>query len=89
MQNSMKENKPLFVMIPVPLEALEDSGIDIGDLVQFTVSDGRITMEAVVDLEDFVCGGDCESCPVNMTECDDDCGHCPCQNICEDCEVKN
>lgn len=89
MQNSMKENKPMFVMIPVPLEAMEDSGIDIGDLVQFTAVDGKLTMEAVTDTEDFICGGDCESCPVNMTECNDDCEHCPCHDVCEDCEVND
>lgn len=89
MQNSMKESKPLFVMIPVPLEAIEESGIAPGDLIQITASDGRITIEAVTDSEDFVCDGDCENCPVNMTECNDDCVRCPCHNTCEDCEVEN
>ena len=42
MQNPMNEKKPVFVMIPVPLEVLEESGIDIGDLVHFFAADGIV-----------------------------------------------
>ena len=88
MQNSMNENKPLFVMIPVPMEVMEESGIDIGDLVHFIAADGIVVMEAVTDLSDFVCDGDCENCPVDQIECNYDCAHCPCSGDCDESEVQ-
>ena len=42
MQNQMK-NQPLFALVPVPYEALVDAGIEIGDPLQFTVEEGKIT----------------------------------------------
>lgn len=86
MQNSMNGNKPLFVMIPVPMEVLEESGIDIGDLVHFIAADGIVVMEAVTDLSDFVCDGDCDNCPVDQIECNYDCDHCPCSGDCDESE---
>lgn len=87
MQNPMNENASVFVMVPIPLEVLEDSGIDIGDLVQFAYGNGVVVMEAVTDLSDFVCDGDCENCPVDQIECNNDCEHCPCSG-CEESEVE-
>ena len=69
MQNPMNERNPVFVMIPVPLAVLKESGIDVGDFVQFASGDGVVVMEAVTDLDDLVCDGDCENCP-----CSDACG---------------
>lgn len=86
MQNSMNGKKPLFVMIPVPYEVLEESGIGIGDLVHFIAADGIVVMEAVTDLSDFVCDGDCENCPVDQIECNYDCDHCPCSGDCDESE---
>ena len=50
MQNQMK-NQPLFALVPVPYEALVDAGIEIGDPLQFTVEEGKITMERLVPEE--------------------------------------
>ena len=87
MKNNKNSGTATFVMVPIPLEVLEESGIDIGDLVQFTSGDGIVVMEAVTDLSDFVCDGDCENCPVDQIECNNDCEHCPCSG-CEESEVE-
>ena len=58
MQNQMK-NQPLFALVPVPYEALVDAGIEIGDPLQFTVEEGKITMERLL----LDCIGGCEACP--------------------------
>ncbi len=86
MQNPMNEKAAAFVMVPIPLEVLEESGIDIGDLVQFAAGDGIVVMETVTDLSGFVCDGDCENCPVDQVECGGDCQHCPCSEECDESE---
>ena len=61
-----------FVLMTVPVEAVEESGILNGGLIQITAEDGRLVFEAVsVEDEDIVCDGECEDCPVYETEGDD------------------
>lgn len=61
-----------FVLMTVPVEAVEESGILNGGLIQITAEEGRLVFEAVsVEDEDIVCDGECEDCPVYETESDD------------------
>ena len=61
-----------FVLMTVPVEAVEESGILNGGLIQITAEEGRLVFEAVsVEDEDIVCDGKCEDCPVYETEGDD------------------
>lgn len=61
-----------FVLMTVPVEAVEESGILNGGLIQITAEKGRLVFEAVsVEDEDIVCDGECEDCPVYETEGDD------------------
>lgn len=63
-----------FVLMTVPVEAVEESGILNGGLIQITAEEGRLVFEAVsVEDEDIVCDGECEDCPVYETEGD----NCP------------
>ncbi len=87
MKNAKNGSAATFVMVPIPLEVLEESDIDIGDLVQFAAGDGVVVMEAVTDLGDIVCNGDCKNCPVDRIDCNNDCESCPCCG-CEESEVK-
>ena len=58
-----------FVLMTVPVEAVEESGILNGGLIQITAEEGRLVFEAVsVEDEDIVCDGECEDCPVYETE---------------------
>lgn len=61
-----------FVLMTVPVEAVEESGILNGGLIQITAEEGRLVFETVsVEDEDIVCDGECEDCPVYETEGDD------------------
>lgn len=61
-----------FVLMTVPVEAVEESGILNGGLIQITAEEGRLVFEAVsVEDEDIVCDGECEDCPVYETEGED------------------
>lgn len=61
-----------FVLMTVPVEAVEESGILNGGLIQITAEEGRLVFEAIsVEDEDIVCDGECEDCPVYETEGDD------------------
>lgn len=64
MQN--KKISEEFVLITIPGEALTDSGIEEGDVLQITAEPGKIVIEAVgkEEMEEYVCDGACESCPV-------------------------
>ena len=61
-----------FVLMTVPVEAVEESGILNGGLIQITAEEGRLILETVnVEDEDIVCDGECEDCPVYETKGDD------------------
>ncbi len=86
MQNQMNNQKPLFALIPVPLEALANADLNAGDLLQVTAEDGKVTMERIDPREvHFVCDGDCDCCPVSEMDCQ--CEDCPCYENCEEGEV--
>ena len=83
------QNKEInkFVLIPVPLDILLESGVDLSGVLQTSASDGKIIFENVTEFDDFVCDENCEDCLFLDTDCDGDCQNCPCKNLCEDCEV--
>ena len=71
MQN--KKIKEDLVLITLPREALTDSGIEESDVLQITAEPGKIVIEAVgkEEMEEYVCDGACESCPVREAGCED------------------
>ncbi len=83
------QNKTLnYVLLSIPLEAMEDAGIAPGSLLEITAEKNKVSIRAVEDMSDFVCDGDCENCPVSDTDCIGDCAVCPCKGKCEDAEEK-
>ena len=61
-----------FVLMTVPVEAVEESGILNGGLIQITAEEGRLILETVsVEDEEIVCDGECGDCPVYEIEGDD------------------
>ena len=70
MQNPLDEKLPAYVLVPIPLEMLENSGIDIGDMVQFASGEGIVVMEAVEGPEiiNFEEHRDGRSCCVDSEE---------------------
>lgn len=88
MQNQMKSQPPLFALVPVPYEALVDAGIEISEPLQFTVGEGKVTMEKISPEDmDFACDGNCEDCPMLLLDCTGKCAVCPCNNFCDESEV--
>ena len=76
-----------YVLFSIPIDLLEEAGISEESIVQIPAGKGQIIIDTVDDVSDFVCDGDCESCPVDQTDCDEDCSRCPCKEHCEYCEV--
>ena len=64
-----------YLLLSIPLDMLEEAGISEESVIQMSAAGGKILIEAVShdDAEDFVCDGDCESCP--------------CSEYCEESEV--
>lgn len=82
-----KEIKQKFVLLSIPAEMLIETGIFEGSAFQMSMDGKKLVIESTEEPEDFVCGGDCESCPLNQTDCDGNCEECPCFAVCEDAEV--
>jgi hypothetical protein len=76
-----------FMLIPIPAEDYNALGITPNSILQtYVTPDGTLQIRAVSpgELEEFVCGGDCESCPVAVTDCDGECFACLCYANCGD-----
>lgn len=70
-----------YRLLPVSEEDYEALGIGPDTVVESFVNDRReLVIRAVSeeDLLDYVCGGDCEGCPLNERDCDGHCFACPC-----------
>ena len=71
-----------FTLISVPKEALEDAGIVDGSVLQIYADGNRLVIEKLIDTGEIVCDGDCDNCPVNETDCDENCEECLCYKSC-------
>ena len=70
-----------FRFIPIPAEDYEALGVSADRILQtYFTEDGALMIRAVDEdeLADYVCGGDCEKCPLSDDVCDGDCESCPC-----------
>jgi hypothetical protein len=69
------------------LAANDCPGVTADTMLQTSLNgNGDLVFHIVIgeDLEEFVCDGDCESCPVADSDCDGECLSCPCYANCED-----
>ena len=73
-----------FTLISVLKEVLEEVGITENCVLQIYADGNRLVIERLTDTGEIVCGGDCENCPVNETDCDENCEECPCYKNCEE-----
>ncbi|HCA30204.1 MAG TPA: hypothetical protein DEP23_11875 [Ruminococcaceae bacterium] len=84
MQNTTVKSDGM-VLLPVPLDLLDDIGLDPMDVIQMSAVDGKLVIEKVVD-DDFKCDGNCENCPFFEIDCNGDCDNCPCFDECDERE---
>ena len=76
-----------FRFIPIPAEDYDALGINAYTVLQTYVTDDGVLIARAVnsdDYEDFACDGECDICPVALTDCDSDCFSCPC---CAHCDI--
>ena len=76
--------KNRYIRIPVPLDDVIESGIDLDGVIQTYTVDGKIIIENAIT-DDIACDEDCENCPFFDPGCEDeeDCDDCPC--CCPEC----
>lgn len=86
MQNT-KMSTGEYVLFSIPVDMLEEAGIREESVVQMSAGNSKIIINTVSDTEDFICGSDCEHCPMSETDCDGDCEDCPCYDSCDEREV--
>lgn len=76
-----------FKLIPIPAEDYDALGICPDTILEtYITEDGALIVRRVTndDLEEFVCDGNCDSCPIAENDCDGDCFSCPCYACCDD-----
>lgn len=56
------------ILLPVPVELMEEAGIKPYSLIQFYVTEGKLVAEVIKDTENFVCDSECTNCP-----CEEEC----------------
>lgn len=83
----MQDKKMKMALLSVPLEALNEAGILTDGILEMYADGNRLIIRNADDPGNFVCDGDCESCPMSEIDCTGDCGSCPCQADCDDAEV--
>lgn len=76
-----------MVLLSVPLEALNEAGIRTDGILEMYADGNRLVIQNADDPGDFVCDGDCESCPMSEIDCTGDCEDCPCSENYDDAEV--
>lgn len=76
-----------MALLSVPLEALAEAGIQADGILEMYADGNRLIIQNAVETDDFVCDGDCESCPMSETDCTGDCDDCPCNADCDDAEA--
>lgn len=57
-----------YMLLAIPVELLEESGLCGGELIQITAERKKIVIEGIEDTGDMVCDGDCGGCPVYATQ---------------------
>ena len=52
-----------YILLPVPMEVAEELDLDPFDTIQYTISGGRLIIEAIDAEQSMVCFGSCRRCP--------------------------
>lgn len=81
-----KMNTGEYVLFSVPVEMLEEAGIDEESVVQMSAGNGKIIINTV-NQEDFTCDGDCKHCPMSEIDCEGNCENCLCYDDCDEREM--
>lgn len=82
-----KKIRTEMALLSVPLEALNEAGILTDGILEMYADGNRLVIQNADDPGGFVCGGDCESCPISEIDCTGNCESCPCQADCDDAEA--
>ena len=80
-----------FKFLPIPAEDYDALGISSDTILETRITDDGVLIIRPVtddDLDEFICSGDCNSCPVAHTDCDGDCFCCPCYACCDDSDYE-
>lgn len=81
-----KMNTGEYVLFSVPVEMLEEAGINEESVVQMSAGSGKIIINTV-NQEDFPCDGDCKHCPMSEIDCEGNCENCLCYDDCDESEM--
>ena len=61
-----------FILLPIPAEVVEELELDPFTTIQYTISRGRLIIEAIDAEQSMVCFGNCCRCP-GRNCCEDSC----------------
>ena len=84
-----------YVALGIPKEALlaigakkdKDGNVAEDTVYGIEAENDKLIIRVLQEAEEFVCGGNCENCPLNEVDCDGDCEDCPCSDNCDESEA--
>ena len=74
-------------LFEIGAKADDNGNVDENTCYEVYTDGDEIVIRILKDTDNFVCDGNCESCPIAETDCTGDCESCPCSKECEDAEV--
>lgn len=57
------------VLLPVPLECIQESGINLDGVIETMAVDGALIIRNA-STENLVCNNDCDNCPLSDENCE-------------------
>lgn len=75
------------LLFEIGAKADDNGNVDENTCYEVYTDGDKIVIKILKDTDNFVCDGNCESCPIAETDCTGDCESCPCFKECEDAEV--
>lgn len=75
------KNLTEYMLFSIPVDMLEEAGIDETSIIQMSAGRGKIYIEAVTDYDDYVCDYNCSDCPLQHDGC--------CAKEYDDCPRRN
>lgn len=80
---------PREMVLAIGARPNEVGNVSADTAYEVYVEGDKIIIGILKDPGNVVCDGNCDSCLIQDTDCDEDCDHCPCKDYCDDCEVSS
>lgn len=79
---------PREMVLAIGARPNEVGNVSADTAYEVYVEEDKIIIRILKAPGNMICDGNCGDCPIERTDCDEDCPNCPCRDHCEDREVE-